>query len=193
MKWNLALGTCCLLLLVLNVALFRQNRALKAQLSEPPPSLEVRTGTEVPDLDGFDLHGAPLNVRYGSDSRKVLLLVFAPQCKFCKVNWPRWEELIAQADSRNIRIVAVDVTSTSTEDFVVQHRLNQLPVFLSLDPRVTVRYHLQITPQTILIDPHGKVEKTWSGVLSDSAFSEVKERAGIEGRVVSSQGIHPAF
>ena len=62
MKWSIAIGSCCVALLVLNVALVRQNRQLKAQLSLPAPSLEVPVGTKLPDLKGFDLNGKPAGI-----------------------------------------------------------------------------------------------------------------------------------
>jgi peroxiredoxin len=39
-----------------------------------------------------------------------------------------------------------------------------------------VDYRLQLTPQTILVDASGKVEKVWTGVLKDTDVSELKQR-----------------
>jgi peroxiredoxin len=43
---------------------------------------------------------------------------------------------------------------------------------------VMVNYRFQLTPQTILLDPAGKVEKVWTGVMTDSAVSDLKQRVG---------------
>lgn len=192
MKWNLAISGCCLLLLAANIALIHQNSQLKARLALPPLAMEAATGAKMPDLRGFDLEGKPVEVLYGQDSRKVLVLVFSPVCAFCEKNWPMWNQVISSLDRSAVRPVAVDVTSTSSASFVSQH-LPGLPVFLKVEPQATVNYRFQLTPQTILLDSAGKVEKVWSGVLSDSSVSELKQRLG--SNKVASQGSdnHPGL
>lgn len=178
MKWNITLAACCLVLVAINIALIRQNRQLKAQISLPAPNLQVATGVQVPDLKGFDLGGKPLEVAYGRDPRKVLVLVYSPTCHFCDENWPRWWDLISALDRDLVRPVAVDVTSTSTAVFLVEHRLRDFPIMNQVDPNARINYHFQLTPQTILVDQTGKVEKVWSGVLDNSALQELKQRTG---------------
>ena len=177
MKWNIAVSAACVLLLVMNVALIRQNRQLKAQLSAPPPAMEAQPGSHVPDLQGYDVTGKPLQVAYGEDSRKVLLLVFSPTCPFCGENWPKWWQLMPALDRDTVRTVGVDLTATSTAAFLSQHQLADVPVLLRIDPQATLNYHFSMTPQTILVDRTGKVEKVWSGVLSDSSLAEIKRLA----------------
>jgi len=177
-KWNFAISGCCLLLLAANIDLIHQNSQLKARLALPPPQLEASLGAQMPDLKGFDLAGKPVEVSYGKDPRKVLVLVYSPTCPFCEQNWPKWEGMIASLDRSAVRPVAVDVTSTSSEGFVQQHRLASLPVFQKINPQATVSYRLQLTPQTILVDATGKVEKVWTGVLNDSAVADLKQRLG---------------
>jgi len=178
MKWTVAISACCVVLLAANVALIRQNRQLKEQLALPPPVLEAAAGAQMPDLRGVDLEGKPVEVLYGKDSRKVLVLVFSPTCPFCDQNWPKWQQVIASLDRSAVRPVLVDVTSTTTAGFVSQHQLSSLPVILKADPRATVDYHMHLTPQTILVDPNGKVEKVWTGVMTDSAVADLKQRTG---------------
>jgi peroxiredoxin len=178
MKWSVAISACCVVLLAVNIALIHQNRQLKAQLSQPPPALELTTGTQMPDLQGFDPEGKPVEVLYGKDPRKVLVFVFSPTCPFCEQNWPKWEQVISALDHSAVRPVGVDVTSTSKAPFLSQHQLTGLPVFEKVEPHVMLNYHFQLTPQTILLDPDGKVEKVWTGVMTDSAVADLKQRTG---------------
>jgi len=193
MKWTVAVSACCVVLLAANFALIRQNRQLKAQLSLPPPVMEAAAGTQVPDLKGFDPEGKPVEVQYGKDPRKVLVLVFSPTCPFCDQNWPKWEQVISSLDRSVVRPVGVDVTSASTASFLSQHQLTGLPVFLKVDSKVTVDYHFQLTPQTILVDHAGKVEKVWTGVMTDSAVTELKQRLADSKVAINAQGQHPAL
>jgi hypothetical protein len=188
MKWSVALSACCVVLLAANIALLRQNRQLKAQISLPPPSLEAAVGAQVIDLKGFDPAGKPVEVLYGQDPRKVLVLVFSPTCPFCDQNWPKWEQVISSLDRSVVRPVGVDVTSTATPPFISQHRLSGLPVFVKLDPRAMVNYRFQLTPQTILVDPTGKVEKVWTGMLNDSAVADLEQRMGGSKTASNAQG-----
>jgi peroxiredoxin len=177
-KWNFALSGCCLLLLAANIALVHQNSQLKARLALPPPSLEAARGAQMPDLKGFDLTGKPVEVAYGQDPRKVLVLVFSPTCPFCDQNWPKWQEVISSLDRSVVRPAAVDVTSTTSEAFIAQHQLAGLPVIQKVDPQAIVNYRFQLTPQTILVGRDGKVEKVWTGVLTDSGLAELKQLVG---------------
>jgi peroxiredoxin len=176
MKWTVAISACCVVLLAVNIALIHQNSQLKAQLSQPPPALELTTGTQMPDLKGFDPEGKPVEVDYGKDPRKVLVLVFSPTCPFCEQNWPKWDQVISSLDRSVVRPVGVDVTSTSQAPFLSQHQLTGLPVFEKVEHHVMLNYRFQLTPQTILLDPAGKVEKVWTGVMTDSAVVDLKQR-----------------
>jgi len=192
MKWTVALSACCAVLLAANIALIHQNSQLKAQLSLPPPLMEASAGTHVPDLRGVDVEGKPVEVLYGKDSRKVLVLVFSPTCPFCDQNWPKWQQVISSLDPSAIRPVLVDVTSTTTAGFISQHQLSSLPVILKADPRATVDYRMHLTPQTILVDPNGKVEKVWTGVMTDSAVADLKQRVG-GNKTTSAASAHASF
>lgn len=177
MKWNVVIAGCCLLLLAANIELIRQNRELKDRLALPPPTLEAPAGAQMPDLRGVDAGGKPVELLYGQDQRKVLVLVFSPVCGFCEQNWPQWQQVIASLDPAAVRPVGVDLTSTATESFSAQH-LPGVPVYMKVDPQATVRYSFQLTPQTILLDSTGKVEKVWTGVLTNAAVAELKQRLG---------------
>ena len=193
MKWTFAISVCCLVLLAANIALIHQNSQLKAQLALPPPQLEAAQGAQMPDLRGFDLAGKPVEVAYGKDSRKVLVLVYSPTCPFCDQNWPKWKAMIPSLDPSAVRTVAVDVTSSSSEAFVQQHQLAGLPVFQKVDPQATLNYRFQLTPQTILVDPTGKVEKVWTGVLNDSNLAEIKQLSGASKTALGARKNHPSL
>jgi len=192
MKWTVALSACCAVLLAANIALIHQNSQLKAQLSLPPPLMEAAAGAQVPDLRGVDVEGKPVEVLYGKDSRKVLVMVFSPTCPFCDQNWPKWQQVISSLDPSAIRPVLVDVTSTTTAGFISQHQLSSLPVILKADPRDTMDYRMHLTPQTILVDPNGKVEKVWTGVMTDSAVADLKQRTG-GNKTTSASSAHASF
>ena len=185
MKWNILLAACCLLLLGLNIALITQNHSLKAQLAQEPLTTAAPAGTQVHDLRGFDVQGKPLLVSYrGEIRRKVLLFVFSPTCRFCAENWPNWWRVFSELDRNAVQPAAVDVTATATADFIAQHQMTSMPVFVQVDPKAVPEYHFHLTPQTILVGADGKVEKVWSGVLTPRDISELESLASV---VISKQ------
>jgi peroxiredoxin len=177
-KWNLAAWACCIVLLAANLALVLQNRQLKSQLAQPPPAYEAAPGTQVPELAGHDPDGKPLSIAYGADQRKVLIFVFSPTCGFCAENWPKWWRIFPALDRTAVRPVSVDVSSSVTRDFIAQHQMTDMPVVAQADPKALVRYQFRLTPQTILVDAGGRVEKVWSGVLDESNVAEIERMAG---------------
>ena len=177
MKWNLVLAVCCLLLLGMNIALVRQNKILKDQVSQPPLAMEAPVGAQMPELKGFDPTGKPFSIAYGKDPRKVLVFVYSPSCGFCTQNWPKWWQLFPDLNRSSVRPIGVDVSATSTMDYI-SRQFKDLPVVTQIDPKDVVDYRLHLTPQTILVDETGRVEKVWSGVLTDANVAEIKRMIG---------------
>ena len=54
-------------------------------------------------------------------------------------------------------------------------------------------YRFQLTPQTILIDRPGKVEKVWTGILNDSAMAELTQLTGGSKAASQNSDNHPGF
>jgi peroxiredoxin len=161
-------------LLFVNVLLVQQNKKLKVLASRPDRTLEVKPGTALPPLQGFDSNGARQSIDYGQDSRKTVLLVFSPVCHACEENMPNWEAIINGLDQRSFRLAAVSLQSEGFKEYASRHGINQVPVLTKIDPKYRVTYNLALTPQTILIAADGKVEKVWTGVLRGEAKHEVE-------------------
>lgn len=152
-------------LLFVNVLLVQQNNKLKIMAGRPDRALEIRPGTALPPLEGLDSNGARHSVNYDQASRKTVLLVFSPQCYACEENMPNWKAIINGLDRRSFRLAAVSLQSDGVKEYASQHGINQVPILTKIDPKYRVAYNLALTPQTILIDADGKVEKVWTGLL----------------------------
>jgi hypothetical protein len=161
-------------LLLVNVLLVQQNKKLKVLASRPDRALEVKPGTALPPLQGFDSNGARHSIDYGQDSLKTVLLVLAPRCHACEENMPNWEAIINRLDRRSFRLAAVSLQSEGFREYASRHGINQVPVLTKIDPKYRVAYNLALTPQTILIAADGKVEKVWTGALQGEAKHDVE-------------------
>lgn len=152
-------------LLFANVLLVQQNKKLKVQASRPDRALEIKPGTALPPLKGIDSNGEGHIINYGQDSRKTVLLVLSPRCYACEENMPNWKAIINGLDRRSFRLAAVSLQSEGFKEYASRHGINQVPILTKIDPKYRVAYNLALTPQTILIDADGKVEKVWTGLL----------------------------
>ena len=151
-------------LLVLNASLIIQNRSLRASVGTR--SNILHPGNIVPSLSGTDLDGKDFTLSYSNDPRKVVLLVFSPRCGFCTRNMPNWKALLQSLDRKSYRIVGVSIISDGVKEYVSQQKLTDIPIIAEVDPKSRVSYEMNETPQTILIDSDGKVEKLWIVLLS---------------------------
>lgn len=161
-------------LLFVNVMLVRQNKKLKVLAGRPDRALEIKPGTALPQLEGFDSNGVRHSIGYGQDPRKTVLLVLAPRCYACEENMRNWVAIVNGLDRRTFRLVAVSLQSEGFNEFASRHGINHVPVLTTIDPKYRVAYHLALTPQTILIDADGKVEKVWTGLLQGEDKQDVE-------------------
>jgi hypothetical protein len=167
------------MLLLVNILLVQQNKKLKVLASRPDRALEVRPGTALPPLEGFDSDGQKHSINYGQDSRKTVLLVLSPRCHACEENRPNWEAIISGFDRRSFRLATVSLQSEGAREYVRQPEMDKVPVLTKIDPRLKVAYNLALTPQIILIDRGGKVEKVWTGVLKSEDKRDVELALGV--------------
>ena len=152
-------------LLFINVLLIQQNEKLRVLARKPDRALEVKPGTALPALEGLDSNGDRHTFSYSQDSRKTVLFVLSPRCRACDENMPNWEAIIKGVDRRSFRLAGVSLQSEGFEEYASRHGINQVPILTKIDPKYRVAYNLALTPQTILIDADGKVEKVWTGLL----------------------------
>jgi len=161
-------------LLIVNVLLVQQNKKLKIMAGRPDRALEVRPGTALPTLEGIDSNGDRQSITYGQDSRKTVLLVLSTRCSACVENMPNWQAIINRLDQQSFRLAAVSLQSEGFKEYASRHGINQIPVLTKIDPKYRVAYNLALTPQIILIDADGKVEKVWTGLLRREDKQEVE-------------------
>ncbi len=160
-------------LFIVNILLVQQNNKLKVLASRPDRALEAKLGSTLPPLEGIDTNGNKQKIAYGQDSRKTALFVFSPRCHACEENMSNWQTIIKTVDPKSFRLAAVSVQPEGVKEYASQHSLNRIPVLSTLDPKYKVTYNLALTPQILLIDAEGKVEKVWTGLLQGNDKQDV--------------------
>lgn len=168
------------MLIIANLLLVQQNKQLKVSASVPDRSLELKPGEQLPPLRGLDLNGNSMRFDYSADGMKTLLMVFSPGCRACKENMPAWKAVIKQMGRENYRMIAVSLAPEGAKDYVSQYGLADIPVIAEIDPRDRVAYNLMLTPQTILINPDGTVEKVWTGLIDSRTQGDVERTLNVK-------------
>ena len=179
-KGTILLMVLILTLLVLNVSLIIQNRNLRSLTTVTKRSMVLKEGTIVPAISGLDLNGNKISLNYQDDPRKAIMLVFSPRCAYCTENMPNWQSIAQSIDPKLYRVMAVSVTSDGVKEYVAKNGFPNVPIIADVEPRSRVAYEMNVTPQTILIDSQGRVEKIWVGLIKPDERTEMKQFLGLK-------------
>jgi peroxiredoxin len=166
-------------LLIANILLVHQNSRLKVLASRPDRALEVKPGTTLPPLEGIDSNGNKQRINYGQDSRKTVLLVLSPHCRACEESKQNWQAIITGLDRQTFQLAGVSLQSERFKEYASRQGITQIPILTEIDPKYRVAYNLALTPQIMLIDSSGKVEKVWTGLLQGVDKQEVEQALNI--------------
>lgn len=164
----------CGLLLVLgtmNVLLMRQNLKLRALLEESAPK-RLKTGEVLTPFTAHDLDGASINVKYGHDSPRRLLLFFSPRCRYSASQFVSWIPIIQNALSRKTEVLLVTMdTEQKSEINNFLESLNCPPrsegfKVVLIDKTVGEAYKFSVTPTTVVVSNEGVVQNAWNGLVN---------------------------
>ena len=167
------------LLLLLNVVLLIQNRALKSA-ERKAVGVSLSEGRSMPAIAGFDLAGRERVFEWNTDTRKTLLFCFSPRCGYCKANMPNWLAIIKTIDRSAFRVVMVSSISEGAKEYLDQYNIRDIPVLIEPSPTVLVDYAMHVTPQTVLLDPGGRIENAWPGVFTQQQKPLIEQALRLE-------------
>ncbi len=167
-------------LVVSNIALLRQNRALKQILRVHNESAYLEPGQAMSPLRGLDLQENEQTLDFADGPGKTVLLVFQPKCSWCQKNMDNWAILLDLVDRRRYRFVAVATRPEGVAEYIDRYReLSGLPIIADLHLEDRLRFRLFDTPQTIVIDSDGVVEKIWLGALGGRMKQDAESYFGV--------------
>jgi hypothetical protein len=130
----------------------------------PPATVPTAPGTLLPAGASVDL----------SASRRTVLLVLNPTCRFCTESMPLYRRMaaaVAAAREGERRLVVVAMGGLdATRAYVTEHRLivNAVVPFAS-----KWLGHIAGTPTVVIADRGGVVLGSWSGLLDDATAARV--------------------
>jgi hypothetical protein len=153
-----------------------QGLKLKGALD---PVSGVRAGARFPiSLPVLDAAGKPAVLNFAEDSRPTVVYVLSPLCGWCKRNEANIKTLMADAGAR-FRFIGLSVEGKSLKEYAAENRA-PFPVYLVSSQDQVKSLHLDGTPQTVVIDATGKVEKAWQGAYLEGNKKEIEKFFGVK-------------
>ena len=154
----------------MNVLLIMQNLKLRAALEESAPK-RLKTGDILTAFTAHDLDGARINVKYGYDSPRRVLLFFSPRCRYCVSQFVSWIPLIQNAlvNKTEVLLVALDTEEKSEiksflESVDCPPQSESFKVAL-IPNNVREAYRFSVTPTTVVVSNEGVVQNAWNGLV----------------------------
>lgn len=175
----------------LNILLFVQNRNLKVTSDCRNREIVLKEGKSLIPLSGIDIDEMKQSFEWGTEGRKTLVMIFSPQCGYCRENMPIWNEIISKADKSAFRIVAASSISAGAKEFVEEYEFNDIPILIETEPESKIEYVMYLTPQTILLNQSGEIEKVWIGLIQNEKTSEVESHLNV--KLSSDMTLRPSY
>lgn len=157
------------------IYLVYQNRQLKQMLNDPARFFEktLQSGDAVPALRGPDINGTEISLTYDTGSPYTLALWFSPTCESCEDNFGIWNEIERRRVPEKLRLIGLcGCTAGEGKEAAAAHGI-AFPVLAVTDPGIVDMYKGNLLPQTILIEPEGRIRQVWPGALLESQKAEI--------------------
>lgn len=168
-----------LILGAIALALNAWNWHLSAQIEGEMNSRRAVEGVQLKEMPVFNLDSAFPTLKqseaFQADTRQLLFFL-SPSCPFCRDNLPTWQKIENRLDPQAIRLIAL--SSSAGEGIQLYQEALQVPILVSADLEARKANHLIRVPQTVLIDPQGRVERNWTGDIS-AHLDEIGELLGV--------------
>ena len=128
--------------------------------AQSPGGLTV--GTTIRRFVAHDIEGNERTIDFTSPhTRPTIIYVFRPSCGACRLNGEGLAALLEQTRGK-YEVVGLSLDRTGVEQFVAQENM-KFPVYTDLSREDIRAYRLGNTPETIVVEPGGKVAGSWVG------------------------------
>lgn len=157
---------------------FNVYQALEIREAFVPRAPEVHAGAKLPlSLSVVDTEGKPASLTFADDSRPTVVYVLSPLCGWCKRNEANIKALVA-ASGAKFRFVGLSIAAQNLKEYVAEGHA-PFPVYLVNSADEIKRLNLGSTPQTLIVNSSGRVEKAWAGAYIEKNRTEVEKFFGV--------------
>ena len=162
------------LLVAANAFLLNRVKTLRAHVLELERLSVREVGGQAAPILGMDPQGRPRVITLARDGRKTVIFVLSPSCGPCNLNWPNWRELL-RSKELSFHPVFVDLSDEITHSYMSSHGIADTDLVTHLRGKSVLAYGLGYTPETIVVDRNGRIERIWSGYLSKVSLADIRK------------------
>lgn len=164
--------------LLTNVLLVMQNRKYASGMTELVSRQGLQSGALLRTMNAFDLSGSPVVLDFSNTQQPMVILVVSAACGACSRSWPVWSALIDSLRSDNAlnRLVVLDVTDGVDNKYINKYNISDVLCVTKIDAAQKWLYNLRITPQTVLVNPGGRIETVVNGTPKRKSIAAILSR-----------------
>lgn len=167
---GLLAATTLVIFLGREVRLLRADARLASQRQQ-----YMLTGMYVPRLELTAPDGQRVVIGEPPAGTREFLFVYDTTCGFCRANLPPWNEIANEAAQRGAAAYGLSLDDASAAvKYSADHGL-RFPTLLLEGERARALLRAQAVPQTLVVDPNGRVLLARPGVLSRAATDSILE------------------
>jgi len=162
-----------------NARLAKRNAELSLELETLAGTISgspaARAGDIVPPFEAIDLDGNKVVVAYGQSSR-YLFYIFSPGCGACISQFPVWNHLATQAQTRNWVPLGVTIKSGEFTKNILEGSERNFKVLIMPNEAIQRSYRVVAEPVVMLISADGVVDWVHYGTLAEVDVSQILSR-----------------
>lgn len=135
----------------------------------------LKIGDDAPDFVLSDIEGNEHKLSE-YEGQGVFLNFWGTWCEPCIEEMPAMDRQYEIYSDQGVQVLAVNIAQSQTEVSNFRDQLNlTFPIVIDKDKSVMEAYNITPLPTTILINPEGKIEKIFSGGLTDENIAMFME------------------
>lgn len=166
-----ALVIALMISLALNLSLGWRIHTLKLAASGAGPT-KNSAGLIIQSIHAKDLQGNPATISLSPSDLPTVIFILRSTCVWCAKNMANTKALIA-ARGAQFHFVGLLLHDKGPSEYVRSNSL-AIPIYTDPDQSEIAKLALGATPETIVVDVHGKVLYDWLGAYQDSVQKEVQ-------------------
>lgn len=172
------LGTYSLIVVLALSLGFNVYLAGRVNFHAPEPTVPIKAGAKLPSpLPLLGVNGKQALLAF-HDARPTVIYVFSPLCPWCKRNEENIKTLVAK-DGGGYRFVGLSTLDTNLKQYIAAGHA-PFPVYLIKSQAQMRKLGLIGTPETIVVNSNGRVEKVWQGAYVGTSATDVEHFFGVK-------------
>lgn len=158
-------GTVIVIAAATVMGLIQRNHLLSLRLEADAPTQQpIKPGDSLPPLKAKRVGGGEEEITFSGD-KKMVLIIFSPQCSHCQeaIQWWNGEIERHRLENKPLNVVGVSVLPEVPQEFMDYYHVS-FPIYIPDSMRKFKKaFPARMVPMTIFINPPGKVAFTFEG------------------------------